>query len=59
MSSPVKSKGMEPTWPTTDNGEHAVTELVAAVQGSLSPYGDVQFPLPSTHYQHPITVINR
>lgn len=59
MSSSEKSKGMEPTWPELAEGQHAVTELVAAVQGSLSPYGDLEFPLDKTSYQHPVTHINR
>lgn len=59
MSSSPKRSGMEPTWPKLADGQHAVTELVAAVQGSLSPYGDTELPLRKTAYQHPVTVINR
>lgn len=59
MSSSQKPKGMEPTWPELADGQHAVTELVATVQGSLSPYGDIEFPLRKTKYKHPVTVINR
>lgn len=59
MASSERPKGMEPTWPQLEEGQHAVTELVADVQGSLSPYGDLQFPLRKTGYQHPVTVINR
>ncbi|MEO7126909.1 MAG: hypothetical protein ABI382_04670 [Nakamurella sp.] len=59
MSSLQKPSGMEPTWPELADGQHAVSELVAAVQGSLSPYGDVEFPLSKTEYKHPVTVINR
>lgn len=54
-----KTKGVDPTWPAHAPGEHPVTELVAAVQGSLSPYGDTTFPLAKTPYEHPVTVINR
>ncbi len=54
-----RTKGIEPTWPVHGPGEHVVTELVAAVQGSLSPYGDTTFPLEKTPYEHPVTVINR
>lgn len=59
MTSTRRSKGMEPTWPEVAPGESAVTELVADKQGSLSPYGDIVFPLPSVPYEHPRTVINR
>lgn len=59
MSHSERPKGMEPTWPELADGEHAVTELVAPVQGSLSPYGDTEFPVRKTNYQHPVTVINR
>lgn len=58
-SSHKPTKGLEPTWPKTENGEHPVTELVADVQGSLSPYGDTQLPVHKTPYEHPVTVINR
>lgn len=56
---PRRSSGIDPTWPVHAPGEHAVTELVAAMQASLSPYGDTVFPLEKTSYQHPVTVINR
>jgi hypothetical protein len=59
MANPDRPKGMEPTWPQLEDGQHAVTELVAAVQGSLSPYGDEEFPLRKPNYEHPVTVINR
>lgn len=59
MARSEKSTGMEPTWPKLPDGQHAVTELVAAVQGSLSPYGDTDLPLAKTKYRHPVTVINR
>lgn len=59
MAGSEKASGMEPTWPKLEEGQHAVTELVAAVQGSLSPYGDTSFPLKKTNYRHPVTVINR
>jgi hypothetical protein len=45
----------EPTWPVAD-GEHAVSEFAAHVQGALSPFGnDVQLPVPveSLGYVHP------
>ena len=54
-----RSKGVDPTWPEYEDGEHPVTELNTHVQGALSPYGEVEFPLPSVPYVHPTTVINR
>lgn len=55
----ARYSGVDPTWPVHEPGEHAVTELVATMQGSLSPYGDTTFPLDRTSYEHPVTVINR
>lgn len=58
-----KNKGryVDPGWPTTDPDDHAVSELVADRTGSLSPFGDVTFPLPaeSLPYLHPVTVVNK
>jgi len=54
-----RSKGVDPTWPEYEDGEHPVTELSTHVQGALSPYGEIEFPLPSVPYVHPTTVINR
>jgi hypothetical protein len=53
-----RAKGVDPTWP---DGDHPVTETNADRQGSLSPFGDVEFPVPSETlpYIHPVTVINR
>jgi hypothetical protein len=53
---------IDPHWPAgvTDH-EHPVSELTADRQGSLSPYGDEEFPLPpeKVPYVHPVTTINR
>lgn len=57
--SPKRSEHIDPTWPEVPRGEHVVTEFVTDRQGSLSPFGDVEFPLPNTSYRHPKTVINR
>lgn len=48
-------------WPTTDHGEPAVSELRTDRTGALSPFGEVEFPLPAEElpYLHPITVVNR
>jgi hypothetical protein len=49
---------VDPTWP---EGDHPVTELAADLQGSLSPFGELEFPLAAEElpYVHPVTVINR
>lgn len=60
MARSTKPSTIEPTWPETPDGQHAVTEIVATRQGSLSPYGDeTEFPWKRTSYIHPRTVINR
>lgn len=48
-------------WPMTDHGEPAVSELRTDRTGALSPFGDVEFPLPADDlpYLHPVTVVNR
>ncbi|MGH3793724.1 MAG: hypothetical protein ACRDSP_02425 [Pseudonocardiaceae bacterium] len=52
---------IDPTWPTWSDEDHPVSELAATVQGALSPYGEVNFPLPADQlpYEHPHTEINR
>jgi hypothetical protein len=50
---------MDPTWPQVPDGEHPVSELTADMQGSLSPFGDVEFPQENVPYTHPTTEINR
>ncbi len=50
---------IDPTWPTLPDGEHPVSELAAPTQGSLSPFGDVEFPLDEVPYVHPVTEINK
>lgn len=54
-----RGKGVDPTWPESSDGDHPVTELNSDRQGALSPFGDIEFPLPSTPYNHPTTVINK
>jgi hypothetical protein len=56
-----RTKGTDPTWPEPSAGEMVVSELVTDRQGSLSPFGEVTFPVPagSLPYQHPVTVVNR
>lgn len=52
--------GGEPWWPEVEGG-HPITELMAPTQGSPSPFGDTEFPLPADRlgYEHPVTEINR
>ena len=47
-------------WPVTDHGEPAVSELRTDRTGALSPFGDVEFPLPAADlpYVHPVTHVN-
>jgi hypothetical protein len=55
----ARSENIDPSWPDLPDGGHAVSELVADAQGSMSPFGDVEFPLDSVPYEHPVTEINR
>jgi hypothetical protein len=57
----VKADRIDPHWPADPGHDHPVTELAADRQGPLSPYGALEFPLPSDSlsYEHPETVINR
>jgi hypothetical protein len=50
---------IDPTWPQLPEGEHPVSELTSDVQGSLSPFGELQFPLDEVPYVHPTTEVNR
>lgn len=56
-----RSERIEPSWPHIEGEKHPVSELATDVQGALSPFGDVTFPVdPETlPYTHPTTVINR
>jgi hypothetical protein len=56
-----RKKGVDPTWPEIQEGDHAVSEFTADRQGALSPFGELDFPLPGNEipYIHPVTVINR
>lgn len=56
-----KKTVVDPGWPQVSEGDHAVSELNADRQGALSPFGEVEFPLPGDQvpYVHPVTVINR
>ena len=54
-----RSKGVDPNWPDLPEGQHPVNELSTHGQGALSPFGEVEFPLPAVPYMHPVTIINR
>jgi len=56
-----RGKGVDPTWPEGGHDDHPVTELNADRQGALSPFGEIEFPVPGHElpYIHPKTVINR
>jgi hypothetical protein len=54
-----RARRIDPSWPELPNGDHPVTELAADRQGSLSPFGEIEFPLDSVPYEHPVTEINR
>ena len=57
-----RSKGVDPTWPEVPGDDnHPVSEFNTDRQGALSPFGELEFPLPSGEipYVHPTTVINR
>ncbi|MDA4087562.1 hypothetical protein MHAS44199_17955 [Mycolicibacterium hassiacum DSM 44199] len=56
-----KKHYVDPGWPTVSDGEHAVSELAADRVGALSPFGELEFPLPADQlpYCHPVTVVNR
>lgn len=59
MAKPVKTDRIHPEWPDLPDGEHPLTELLGTVQGNMSPFGDVTFPLDDVPYEHPVTEINR
>jgi hypothetical protein len=54
--------GLDPRWPAESyDGGHPVSELASDRQGSLSPFGEDEFPVPAETlpYVHPVTVVNR
>jgi hypothetical protein len=57
-----KKRYIDNGWPQLDGeDDHAISELAADRTGALSPYGDVEFPLPPDElpYTHPVTVVNK
>ena len=59
MAKPTPEERIDPAWPQLPEGEHPVTELTCDVQGSLSPFGELEFPLEDVPYVHPTTEVNR
>ena len=59
MAKQVPAARIDPAWPVLPDGEHPVSELASATQGSMSPFGDIEFPLDAVPYEHPVTEINR
>ena len=58
VAKPIPEDRIDPAWPQVPDG-HPVTELTSDVQGNLSPFGEVQFPLDEVPYEHPVTEVNR
>lgn len=54
-----KKERIDPAWPQVSEDEHPVSELAADRQGSLSPFGELNFPVESVPYIHPETEINK
>ncbi|MBW0103258.1 hypothetical protein [Pseudonocardia sp. KRD291] len=59
MAKAFDTSRIDPAWPELPDGEHPLTELLGPVQGNMSPFGDVEFPLTEVPYEHPVTEINR
>ncbi len=56
-----KNQYVDNGWPETADDDHAVSELATDRTGALSPFGEVEFPLPAERlpYMHPVTVVNK
>lgn len=61
MVKQVRTERTDPSWPATSEHDAPVSELAATLQGALSPFGEVTFPLPAEElpYVHPVTKINK
>jgi hypothetical protein len=63
--SPVPDKNknhyVDNGWPAVSGDDHAVSELATDRTGALSPFGELEFPLPAETlpYTHPVTVVNK
>ena len=56
-----KNQYVDNGWPEVSGDDHAVSELATDRTGALSPFGDLEFPLPAEKlpYMHPVTVVNK
>ncbi len=56
-----KNQYVDNGWPEVADDDHAVSELATDRTGALSPFGEVEFPLPAERlpYMHPVTVVNK
>lgn len=56
-----KTRYIDNGWPTRDPDDHPVSELASDRVGSLSPFGDLTFPVPASTlpYLHPVTTVNK
>jgi hypothetical protein len=59
VAKPIPEDRRDPAWPQLPDGEVPVTEVTCEVQGNLSPFGELEFPLAEIPYVHPVTVVNR
>jgi len=52
-----KTRYVDNGWPAADPDDHPVSELASDRTGALSPFGDLEFPLPAAElpYLHPVT----
>lgn len=56
-----KNQYVDNGWPEVSGDDHAVSELATDRTGALSPFGELEFPLPAETlpYTHPVTVVNK
>lgn len=56
-----RTKYVDNGWPASGPDDLAVSELATDRAGALSPFGELEFPLPidDLPYLHPVTVVNR
>lgn len=61
MAEKKKNQYVDNGWPEVADDDHAVSELATDRTGALSPFGDLEFPLPAEKlpYMHPVTVVNK